>query len=235
MASRRRGLQGTSDDERDLEDIKSELSSSAESDLISSHVGSQFSSAPSSPRSGIAAFSLVQHRVDSIENLSIMSLVEKELAPLRKTRSCTRGWVTRKLNEINAQKIAGTLNKYVFNKLESSVNQQLSKLEESDMKIELAMDRLSLAPDDPIRTQEGDSLAFISESQVKLAAFEAYIEQQAAAAAPGGADGSPAAMQRDLIAALGRIPVRNESIFKVPFNCPEFDGNNNFFYNSNFG
>ena len=45
MASRRRGLQGTSDDERDLEDIKSELSSSAESDLISSHVGSQFSSA----------------------------------------------------------------------------------------------------------------------------------------------------------------------------------------------
>ena len=225
MASRRRGLQGTSDDERDLEDIKSELSSSAESDLISSHVGSQFSSAPSSPRSGIAAFSLVQHRVDSIENLSIMSLVEKELAPLRKTRSCTRGWVTRKLNEINAQKIAGTLNKYVFNKLETSVNQQLSKLEESDMKIELAMDRLSLAPDDPIRTQEGDSLAFISESQVKLAAFEAYIEQQAAAAAPGGADGSPAAMQRDLIAALGRIPVRNESIFKVPFNCPEFDGN----------
>ena len=230
MAGRRRGLKGTPEDKRDLEDIKSELSSSAESDTISSHVDIQLSasSAPSSPRSSISAFSLVRHRVDSIENLSIMSTTAQELAPLRKARSCTRGWVTRKLNDINEHQIAGTLNKYIFNKLETSVNQQLTKLEDADMKLELAMDRLNVASDDPIRTQEGDSLAFISESQVKLATFEAYIAQQAAVAAavPNGAGGSSEAVQRDLIAALGNLPgSRNQSIFKVPFNCPEFDGN----------
>ena len=216
MASRQRGLINTPEDVRDLEDIKSDLGSSAESDTLLGHVSSSWSSAPSSPRSSTPALGLVQFRVNSIENLSMSSVAERELAPLRKARSCVRGWVTRKLNEIDSKKTAGTLCKNIFIRLETSVNQQLTKLEEADMKIELAIDKLGLASDDPIRLQEEDSLAFISESHVKLASFEAFVNQQAAnAAAPaGGADGTSVAVQRDLIVALGKLPgPRNESIF----------------------
>ena len=86
MSSRESLIENTSEDERELEKLKTELSDSAESEIIAKQVDEHFlevldkqiRSAPSSPRSGDTAFSLVKFRVASFENLVIYQFLNKK-------------------------------------------------------------------------------------------------------------------------------------------------------------
>ena len=105
----------SSEDERDIESIKSDLANSAdsvESQLSISHLyGSAQSSAHSIGRPSVRDF------VASIENLSTdkptlsstMGVTE-DLKPLKVSRASYRGKITQQLNLLKAKSDAGTLN-----------------------------------------------------------------------------------------------------------------------------
>ena len=127
MASRQTSNENTSEDERELEIIKSELSDSAESDIISRHVDLQFisvsdretRSAPTSPQSKIVKSSFVKYRVASFEHLANMpSTLQLALGPLRNSRATHKAWVRKKLDAVQTCKDGESLNRASFKRLE---------------------------------------------------------------------------------------------------------------------
>ena len=102
----------SSKDLQEIEDLKSDLSGSADSDTYNS--GLLFLSTPNSPVS-------VQSRVASFENLVDLNQpisaamaeaeINKVLAPLKNSRSSYKAWITRRLNGLEVEKNNSTLSK----------------------------------------------------------------------------------------------------------------------------
>ena len=233
-----------SDEERELDEIKSELTDTAESDSFLSPTRSIFLSAPNSPVSAksvpvspqsskIVCIS-VKQRVLSFESLNIanlshpklliMSGCKKELDPLLKSRRSYKSWVTRCLNGIVEQKEANSLNKAFFNRQEGTINGHINKIEELEAKISDVYDSHSVPPEDGERLSDSDTTyKFILVAQQKLAAIE--IALTTAADAPAAAAALPVegiAHNNDLVAAIANL---RGCPTKIQLNCPTFDGN----------
>ena len=234
MSSRESLVENTSEDERELEKLKTELSDSAESEIIAKQVDEHFlevldkqiRSAPSSPRSGDTAFSLVKFRVASFENLVEMSAAERIVAPLRATRSAHKSWVTKRLKLLEDSKDDGSLDRASFNRLNENINSQIVEIEKLDTKIETAYILEQVSGEDIHKT--GDSVEFIFKAHKEVDHYRAYLdelEKQDDPVIMKGNDQSEVSMQ-NLIDALGKIqPAAQSNFLKIPIKCPDFDGN----------
>ena len=147
----------SSDEERELNEIKSELISSADSvdDKLPKYLN--YRSAPTSPskrtvsRRPNVEFTLlsVRDRISSFENLPItvnlenlpipvnsftMSLAE-EIKPLKLSRGSYKGKITHVLNGLKDYSDAGTLEELFVKKQAAQVTNYLNKIEEIDQKL----------------------------------------------------------------------------------------------------
>ena len=161
----------SSEDERELNEIKSELVSSAES--VENQLLGHFLSVPSSPSllrlRPDTDFTLlsVRDRISSIENLaasstphSTMSGKEKlkeELKPKRASRGSYRGKITRQLNLLKEKEVAGTLNKMLLEREVKKITAYLDKIEELEGEMSDIWDRHKIALDDADRAQSADA------------------------------------------------------------------------------
>ena len=123
----------SSKDSKELEELKADLSSSADSDTYS---GALFLSTPNSPVS-------VKSRVASFENLIDIPIdagmaeaeLNKVLATLRNSRSGHKTWITRRLNALEVDKNNSSLTKPFLLKTEDSIKESCGKIEELEIKI----------------------------------------------------------------------------------------------------
>ena len=136
----------SSEDERDIESIKSDLANSAdsvESQLSISHLyGSAQSSAHSIGRPSVRDF------VASIENLSTgkptlsstMGVAE-DLKPLKASRGAYRGKITQQLNLLEAKSDAGTLNQLLYDREVAKITKYLDKIDDLEMEMSTVWDK----------------------------------------------------------------------------------------------
>ena len=208
----------SSKDSKELEELKADLSSSADSDTYS---GALFLSTPNSPVS-------VKSRVASFENLIDIPIdadmaeaeLNKVLATLRNSRSGHKTWITRRLNALEVDKNNSSLTKPFLLKTEDSIKESCGKIEEIEIKIvEECFAKFPNPSQEQINQWNTDSEStstYILATQKKLAEYEVYLDKLAASGA------STNATNADLVEALSQL---KGGTSKITLTCPTFDGN----------
>ena len=230
----------SSSEERDFDDIKSELTSSAESvdDRLPECLPH---SAPSSPSGSRAATSRhlgvefsqlsVRERVSSIENLPGASTVNSfemaltaELKPLKASRASYKGKITHVFNGLKVFSDAGTLDELLVKKQVAQVSNYLDKIEDIELKMSEIWDRHSVGLDDTSRSDDViNSVKHQQDVSVKLSLYEkavmpsapAPLAPQPAAAAVAVAD------NRELVNAI--LQSQSTSARNL-IKCERYDG-----------
>ena len=208
------------EDRSDIEDLKTDLSSTASSDFVSPKT----CSAPVSP-SFINPISVSQ-RARSFEKLStsfnfptnkvVVMALKSDLKPVTGQRSALKGWVTRSLNKLKEQKTAGILSKQLYELHRGSVNGYIVRIEECEIKIAEIYDNHSVGLEDSDRILDSNTTYdFILAAQSELAGLEAlWIADDA------GGSGSGSSSNEELMKAV--LGARS-GISKISLNCPVFD------------
>ena len=224
----------SSKDKLELEELKNELSSSADSE---SYCGA-FLSTPNSPvsvKSRVASFeSLVDLSLSLsqpiIVNMSPADELKRIVGPLKHSRRTYKGWITRSLAQIEQNKVAQTLSKPFLLKEESSIKDCIANIQNIEIKIAEACFAHIPDPSEELEaawTLDSEGVCeYISDTHQKLAQYEVHLDSvaaQALAAAAGapqpGADGHDFA---------GLVSALNQSKgfpSKITLTCASFDGN----------
>ena len=129
----------SSKDKLELEELKAELSSSADSETYSG----AFLSTPNSPvsvKSHVASFESLIDLPFSLPQLYIVNMsptdeLKKILGPLKYSRRALKGWITRDLAEIEQDKDATTLSKSFLLEQKSSIKESIAKIQDIELKI----------------------------------------------------------------------------------------------------
>ena len=155
-------------DEQDLDEIKSELASSADSVEDKLPDRFQYQSAPTSPSRTISQrsnveFTLlsVRERVSSLENLSnnltvpssTMTLKD-ELKPLIASRGSYRGKITISLKSLKEFSEANKLNELLLDRQINSVSRLLDKIEEIEVKMATIYESYAVTLSDTARSED---------------------------------------------------------------------------------
>ena len=155
-----------SDEAKDLDELKSDLTSSAES-VEKELVGATFSSAPSSPkrtaRKPDTEFCLlsVKQRISSLENLADRSSVpstkmslDSQLSGFIKSRAAYKGKITFLLNGLKVISDKGELNEPMLRQQANAVNKYLEKIEDIEMQMADVWESNSVNLDDSKRNED---------------------------------------------------------------------------------
>lgn len=217
-----------SDEARELDDIKTDLASSAES--VDESLGRvAYASAPSSPsKSGLKVstdFCLlsVKQRISSLENLAdrqsehlVKMTVEDDLRPFIGSRAAYKGKITATLKGLKTISDEGKLNEPFLQKQVTTVTKFLDKIEEIEMQMAEVYEKYSVKLEDAKRKDDIEkSVKHQQDVTTKLAEYELALAQAAKAALkPDGAN-------TDLVEAMMQFqgpPGQNTA------RCQRFDG-----------
>ena len=217
-------------DEQDLDEIKSELASSADSVEDKLPDRFQYQSAPTSPSRTISQrsnveFTLlsVRERVSSLENLSnnltvpssTMTLKD-DLKPLIASRGSYRGKITISLKSLKEFSEANKLNELLLDRQINSVSRLLDKIEEIEMKMSTIYESYAVTLSDTARSEDlTKSIQYVQEVTSTLAGY-----RQASKPTPVA---NKSVRNQDLVDALAKnqgAPGRNL------VTCGKFDGGN---------
>ena len=237
-----------SDEENDLNDIKADLTSSAESVDDKLVELFPFSSAPSSPSRTVSQrpnveFTLlsVKERVSSLENLpgvssakfAVMSLKD-DLKPLKASRASYKGKITMVLNGLKEYSDANSLDELSVNKQVTQVTNYLNKIEEIEQKMSDIWDRHSVDLEESSRST--DVLESVKHQQavnLKLSQYEKAVMPSAPAPLQPPAAPDPAAAAAAAAVAAGVVNNKElvDAILKSQssagrnlIKCDRFDG-----------
>ena len=219
-------------EEEEFDEIKSALTSSAES--VDDKLTDYFSvhSAPSSPSRGTVSRRLnvdhtllsVRERVSSIENLSSVSSVKStsmslkdDLKTLKASRASYKGKITLVLNGLKGFSDADTLDELLVKKQVTQVSNYLDKIEEIEQKMSEVWDKHSVSLEETARSEDTRNSV---QHQMEVNAKLSFYEKAVMPSASGGA-GVPAGSNKDLVDAIlqaSATPGRN--LIKVD----KFDG-----------
>ena len=223
-----------SDEEGEFDEIKSALTSSAES--VDDHLTEFFSvqSAPSSPsrrtvsqRSDVAHTLLsVRDIVSSIENLSSVSSVNStimslkdELKPLKGSRASYKGKITLVLKGLKAYSDAGTLDQFIVKKQVTQVTNYLAKIEEIDQSMSDVWDKHSISLEEPSRSEDVlNSVQHQMDVSAQLSVYEKAVMPSASAPLDLSV---VEASNKDLVAAILKA---SDTPGRIYIKCDKFDG-----------
>ena len=177
----------SSEDERELNEIKSELVSSAESE---DQLLGQFLSVPSSP-SRVSrlcpdtAFTLLsaRDRISSWEKLAASSAwrdnmtLDSELQPKKASRSAYKGKITQQVNFLNEQRDANALNEMLLERSVKKITAYLDKIEDIETEMSGIWDKHSVPPENADRlADETAANKYQLEITTKLTNFRTALQ-----------------------------------------------------------
>ena len=146
-----------------------------------------------------------------------MSELNESLAPIIKSRSAQKGWVTRAIRTLEGLNTEGALTLLLFRKQENLINSYFNKINEIEDKISEVYDRHNVSVDDAGRISDGDATyKFLTENLLKLAAIEAQFVKVAPTEPSSSSSSNDA-----LVKALGRI---GSNPTEVKITCDIFRG-----------
>ena len=207
------GREGYSDQEGDLDDLKADLVSEAESAHTSpvSRSSSTFSS-PSleQTRDSVRALAGLFGSAAMAPSTQSSSEFEDSLKKLKQSRGGYKGRITRVLKSLREEKAAGTLDESLLQRHENTINQYISKIEGIEDQMSQAYDDHGVAEDDSDRENEVDEdCKYLSDIQSQLAAFERDLKKL-----------KPVVNKDDLALAITEAPPSRNFV-----KCPQFSGN----------
>ena len=146
------GRQGyDSEEEREFQDLKSDLTSSDESNNVSPDGKYKSPSLEYEDRKKVAQL-VKSFSLDNIVNMSI----NDELKPLRLSRSSYKGKITRVLNGLEQAKSSSKLDEGFFKRQETSINQYIGKIDDIENQMADIYDRHEIALEESLRKKDLD-------------------------------------------------------------------------------